>query len=291
MSAPHDDQAPVATSEGPRSPDDAMIWAHDQCGETGWSGMCLSFVRTGYNLPGVYASASDAWRYADRRHETTSWADIPVGAPTFFEGSNPDGHVAFYNGDGDICTTNSGTGYPLVQPISTWLNSYGYRMLGWSEDLNGYHVIDADGGSDVPDSEVIVPYDHKENHASQKLAKNGDWKTLEIDEDGATSLIYSPGGFAAMAHVYVTGLPVGATGKLRFVIVETDDDGTNGKVTDEYPAVEYQGTSDTTQTELVEFGKLGKSDHSGKTLRLRLQASAETDKQVTATLVAAKWFH
>ena len=285
-----DDQVVLAAAEGPRSPHDALQWAHAEIGDPGWSGMCLSFVRTGYNLPGVYASAHDAWQAAEERHEGTDWTDWPKGAPVFFSGPNPDWHVAYYDGGGDIVTTNSGTGYPLVQSIAEW-ESWGYHLLGWTEDLNGYHVCNPNGTGGVPDSEVIVPYDSKSTDSSQKLKTGGDWTTLEISDDGDTSLVYSPGAFAALVQVYAEGLPKGSTGKLRFYVTDTDESGKGGKRQNTYPTVEFSGTSGTTAAEVVQFGKLGKATASGHSLRLRVEAAVDSSELVKVTMVAAKWFH
>jgi len=290
--ATHEDRAPVAASEGPRSPHDALQWAHDQCGVPGWGGMCLSFVRTGYNLPAVYASAADDWAASKTKHETSSWKDIPVGAPVHFAGSNPDGHIAFYNGDGDICTTNTGTGYPLVQPISTWTDQYGYRMLGWCEDVNGFHVIDPDGGSDIPDSEVVMPYDSCSTNDVHKIPPNGEWANIYVDEDNVQTIISSPGPFLAYLHLYIDDLPEGAKVIVRFINVDTEDGGKNAVDVAHYPTIGFVASSGTTYIEASQMGNLGKPTTKGKTSRrLRAQIATDSPQWAHVTHCGARWFH
>lgn len=109
---------------------------------TNYSNWCLKYVRQAYAVGPKYASAIDAWNGAKRRHR--SLANAPEGAPVFF--SHPKsryGHVAMLdmiNGVPHIRTTNSAVGRPVTQPISLWTDRYGYRLLGWTEDLNGVVV-------------------------------------------------------------------------------------------------------------------------------------------------------
>jgi len=250
--------------------------------------MCLSFCRTAYNLPAVYASASDDWAHAKYKHETTSWADIPKGGLVHFAGDNPDGHIALYDGDGNICTTNSGLGYPVVQSISLW-ESWGYRMLGWAEDCNGYHVCYPDGSSDIPDSEVIVPYTSITTHKEQSLNTGGDWTTLHIDDDAHTSIITTPGGFAAEVQVTIHDMPEGTAGKLRFFTV--DYGGSETVVDSHYPIQEFIATAGDTYTGMVQFGKLGKASKSGHSLRLRVQAAINSDVKCKTGYVGVRVFH
>ncbi len=280
----------------PRSPHDALAWAHNECGDPGWSGMCLSFVRTGYNLPGVYASAADAWKYAKKRHTMTSASqlkDVPLGAPIFMQGSNPNGHVAFVNGDGkNICTTHSGYGYPVVQPLTTWLNQYGYKLQGWTEDLNGYTVCSPSGGN-APDTPGIdMPFDSSRTTKAQTLAGGGAWTTLKVDDAGNSSILATPTTFLLVAHVNVKGLPAGAVGKLRIVYVDTEDGGKNGVVASTGPVVEFIGTSGSTAAAFTELGKMGKATTKGKTSRrLRLQAAFDTPEKPTTSLVDCRWVY
>jgi len=115
----------------------ALAWAKTQ--KSGYSGMCLQFVRTAFGVPAKYVSAIAAWNNAKAKHATTNVAEIPVGAPIFFGGSTY-GHVAIYAGNGLMVTTNSGLGRPTTQAVALW-QGWGYKLLGWSEDINGVKVI------------------------------------------------------------------------------------------------------------------------------------------------------
>lgn len=280
-----EDYSVLAASEGPRSPHDALQWAHSQIGVPGYSGMCLSFVRTGYNLPGVYASASDAWDGAKHKHKTSDWHDIPIGAPVFGEGDNPDGHVAFNDGNGYMVTTNSGTGYPVRQTYGTWA-SWGYRPLGWTEDLNGYYVCSPDGTGSVPDSEVIVPFGTKTTSKDQKV-KAETWTTIKIDDDGATTLIGSPGPYHALVQLDIADLDKGASIKVR--AVKVDWDGKESEQIKSYPHAEWTGTTGASGVFGIQNGNMTKADKSGHTHRLRFQVFTYAD--VTINSVLATWFH
>lgn len=104
----------------------------------GYGGMCLQFTRSGYKIPAKYGDARTAWRNAKFRH--LSLKNAPVGAFVFLDHKNSKyGHVAPYMGNGTIRTTNSATNKVTTDTISKW-EDWGYKVLGWSEDLNGYRV-------------------------------------------------------------------------------------------------------------------------------------------------------
>ncbi len=131
-----------------RSPANAVAWATPA--RTGYGGLCLQFVRLAYGVAPKYAYARLAWQRAKHRHGTSSWAQVPIGAPVFFDRpSSRYGHVAIYVGGGKIATTHASTNRTGVDKISTWTGAYGYRMLGWTEDLNGVRVLPASGGAKV----------------------------------------------------------------------------------------------------------------------------------------------
>jgi len=123
----------------------------------GYSGKCLQFVRTVWDVSAKYATAKAAWDHAGLRHPDLS--NAPIGAPVFF--SHPKvaaGHVALYLGNGKIRSTNSATGRVSTYPISTW-TGWGYSLLGWTEDLNG----------------VELPIDPVPSHAPQPSAAK-EWR-------------------------------------------------------------------------------------------------------------------
>lgn len=104
----------------------------------GYGGMCLQFVRICFNAPSRYASAISAWNNSPYKHRTTSTTGIPVGAPIYFSGSKY-GHIAIYLGNGMMRTTHGSTNRIGNDRVSAWAG-YGFRLLGWTEDINGYRI-------------------------------------------------------------------------------------------------------------------------------------------------------
>jgi peptidoglycan hydrolase-like protein with peptidoglycan-binding domain len=105
---------------------------------SGYGGYCLQFVRICFGVGPKYASAISAWNNAKYKHRTSTTRNIPVGAPIFFSGSRY-GHVAIYMGNGYMRTTSASTGRIHTHKVSSWV-AIGYRLLGWTEDLNGVRV-------------------------------------------------------------------------------------------------------------------------------------------------------
>lgn len=121
----------------PHTPAQIVARAHEIT--TGYGGMCLKFTRICANIAAVHGSAKDAWAAAQHKH-TRGYADAPAGAFLFM--SHPKsryGHVAVYLGDGTMRTTNSTTSRIHTDRVSKWVG-WGYRVQGWSEDLNGVRV-------------------------------------------------------------------------------------------------------------------------------------------------------
>lgn len=121
----------------PRTPD--QIVKHSLSITSGYGGLCLKFVRTCANIPGLYGSAKKAWANAKHKH-TDGVRNAPKGAFVFL--SHPKsqyGHVAIYLGNNKIRTTNSTTKRIHSDPIATW-TGWGYTLQGWSEDINGVRI-------------------------------------------------------------------------------------------------------------------------------------------------------
>jgi hypothetical protein len=122
-----------------RTPEQAVQWASTP--RSGYGGLCLKFVRQAYNIGAKYSSARAAWHGATCKHATTSLSGVPYGAPLFMDKSSSKyGHVALYIGNGRMLTTDSSKKFTQNASVQSWLN-VGYRILGWSEDLNGVRVI------------------------------------------------------------------------------------------------------------------------------------------------------
>lgn len=116
----------------------AQIVAKARAITRGYGGLCLQFTRICANIAGLHGSAKQAWAAAQHTH--TGYTDAPAGAFLFM--SHPRskyGHVAVYLGDGTMRTTNSETNRIHTDPVPKWVG-WGYKVEGWSEDLNGVHV-------------------------------------------------------------------------------------------------------------------------------------------------------
>ena len=125
---------------------------------TGYGGYCLKFVQDCYNAKAVEPSAIAAWNNSRHRHPTTSLAGIPVGAPIYFSGGGPYGHVAIYLGNGMMRTTNSTDNRIHTDPVSLWTGSYGYTLLGWTEDIENQTIpgLTTNTGSQAASGPIVV---------------------------------------------------------------------------------------------------------------------------------------
>jgi len=120
-----------------RTPAQAIAWANDQ--KDGFDGECLAFVRTAYDIPAHEPDAAAAWKNAKHKHAGASLAAAPVGAFVHMKGANPHGHVCLYLGGGKVRTSDDVVGHPATYTLDQ-MASFGYRVLGWSEDVNGVRV-------------------------------------------------------------------------------------------------------------------------------------------------------
>lgn len=113
-----------------------VSWARAQARRqtTGWGGLCLKFSRMAAGAPGGVRNARTAWARARYRH--TSWPP-PRGTFCFWEGGKH-GHVSVSSGDGDHYTSDLPVrGQIRWGQIEDVARIWGYRYLGWSEDING----------------------------------------------------------------------------------------------------------------------------------------------------------
>jgi hypothetical protein len=139
-----------------RSRSEGVTWAKGKVGTTGYGGMCLQFTREAYAIASKYGSAIEAWDKAKYRHATSSTSGIPVGVPIFLDKSSSEyGHVAVYTGNGRMVTTHASTNKIGEDAVSTWVNDYGYHVLGWTEDLNGVLIPDDSSSSGSSGSDSV----------------------------------------------------------------------------------------------------------------------------------------
>lgn len=127
----------------------AINWAKAPLPRKGLGGLCLQFTRQAHNVAPKYGYARLAWQQAKKKHRTSSTAQIPVGVPIFMDkpGSRY-GHVALYAGNGRMYTTRASTNQTHLDPVALWV-SWGWKLLGWTEDLNGVTVYKPPPASDT----------------------------------------------------------------------------------------------------------------------------------------------
>lgn len=103
---------------------------------------CLKFVRKAWDLPPVEPNAGLAWDHAERKHATSNPGAIPAGAAgVFWEMPGEADHVALPLGRGLCISTDvKRTGRVDVVRIASITSAWGGRLLGWTEDLNGFPV-------------------------------------------------------------------------------------------------------------------------------------------------------
>lgn len=99
-------------------------------------GYCQKYVRGPcWEVGSLYGSAIDAWNGARFQHPYDR--NPPVGAPCYYEGGQY-GHAVISVGGGRIRSTDCQSAtYVNDAPLSWPETAWGYRYLGWTEDING----------------------------------------------------------------------------------------------------------------------------------------------------------
>lgn len=103
-------------------------------------GMCQKYVRDQcWRVPSLYGSAIDAWNGAEYKHPGDRTP--PKGAPVYYRGGQY-GHAVLSVGGGRIRSTDCTTASHVGEVDVSWVeNHWGYAYLGWTEDINGVHVM------------------------------------------------------------------------------------------------------------------------------------------------------
>lgn len=129
-----------------RNRKDAIAWGRRQVDAPvkDFTRLCLQFVRMAFDLPAIYPDAGTAWDRAERKHPTTNAKDIPAGVPVFWELPSVADHIALSIGNG-LCLSNDvkRSGRIDIVRIDAIGPAWGGRLLGWTEDVNGYTVYNA----------------------------------------------------------------------------------------------------------------------------------------------------
>lgn len=102
-----------------------------------WKGLCQSFVRHCYGVPGWATTAYDAWLKIPTDHQSHSdFKAIPAGAAVYFKHATGDprpGHVVFSLGNG-VCVSNDiyRSGMVDKAPTGIFVPHWNMTYLGWS---------------------------------------------------------------------------------------------------------------------------------------------------------------
>jgi hypothetical protein len=123
----------------------AAEWAKGKKGATGWRRQCLVFVRSAWDLPAQDGSAQLEWnsiKMIDRHSDKQP----PIGAPCFWKGPSPEGHVAIvieyrdgvpFIASNDIVKKDRIDLVPLSRITQDWSHA---SWLGWTEVLQGHDL-------------------------------------------------------------------------------------------------------------------------------------------------------
>lgn len=107
-----------------------------------WTGLCLMFTRSMYDVGPKYPSASVAWHNVKKKRRVEFGGEAPRGAPVWWTGgANGYGHVAISVGGGYCWSTDfARTGKVDLVRIDDITKAWNLNFEGWSEDLNGVDV-------------------------------------------------------------------------------------------------------------------------------------------------------
>ena len=185
----------------------------------GYGGYCLAFIQDCYNAKAVEPSAIAAWNNSDHKHPTTSLDGIPAGAPIYFSGGGPYGHVALYLGQGMMRTTNSADNKIHTDPVSLWTGNYGYTLLGWTEDIENQMIPGLTSvNQDASSKPVVIAGRYKcvvdALNVRDKPSTSG--KIVDTYKRGQTLNLQAWGEFH---DGYLWGRYVGGSGNTRYIAI------------------------------------------------------------------------
>jgi hypothetical protein len=104
-----------------------------------WTGICLIFVRTCFNVGPANLDAAAGYKNAQFKHGTAGTP--PLGVPLWWTGGDH-GHVAISTGDGSCFSSDiKRPGKVDKVPISLIARQWGKVYKGWSEDVNGVRIF------------------------------------------------------------------------------------------------------------------------------------------------------
>lgn len=127
----------------------AIRWGRSRVGistaptSTGtWYRWCKVFVRMCFNVPSDGTpDAGKAWDRAKYKHHEIDPSRIPAGVPVFWELPSVADHVALSTGGGKCLSSDIRRRGRIDEvPIELITRSWGGRLLGWTEDIDGVRV-------------------------------------------------------------------------------------------------------------------------------------------------------
>lgn len=160
--------------------------------ETGaeWRGLCQMLCRSSYGLGGGFGSAWLQWLGLPSDQKVVAGApggsmyDAPLGAPLFFKGSGPYGHVMLKkrpNSQGaaqawsnDLVVVGKVHAVAVNAPVVQWNQKY----LGWGKSLNGV-LLPLGGDKPKPQDKPYAGIEGAINAlkaARETARKQKDWK-------------------------------------------------------------------------------------------------------------------
>lgn len=175
-----------------------------------WTGRCLSYVRTAFDVAGKYATATEGWQGAAYKHANDR--NPPRAVPLWFHSSvTSAGHVAISLGDGQLWTD----GWPTntkkngQTSIAGLEQSWKATYLGWSEDINGVRIYTP--GLVVPPitpPPVTVPIDLLGEE--MLLIRNNDNGSVLLLTGFGVRAVVTPADYAALQQVGIKAVGVSA---------------------------------------------------------------------------------
>ena len=131
-----------------RTPAQAVTWAKERVGKSGYAGLCEMFVRTCYGFGAKYPTAVAAYRASARAGAIHKSYNAPAGVPVFWTLVGvPAGHVALSIGGGRAVSTSDEAGRSrlCIIRIARYQSRWS-TYLGWAEVYHGQRVYSSSTG-------------------------------------------------------------------------------------------------------------------------------------------------
>ena len=171
-----------------RTPAQAVTWAKERVGKSGYAGLCEMFVRTCYGFGAKYGTAVAAYRASARAGAIHKSYNAPAGVPVFWTLVGvPAGHVALSIGGGRAISTSNESGRSGLCIIR--IGHYQSRWstyLGWAEVYHGVKVYKPAKKKPATKAKSVgcVAKGLSVKGVQKQLKKTGDYKGLIDGVDG-----------------------------------------------------------------------------------------------------------